>query len=193
MPFFGGGAVGNQPIVRTLPEGANMSARAVVTADRRYVRVNTQPLFSLVGQVTQFNFSGGGAQGNQAGAGGGGGGLQGGAGGGLGGGGVGGGGVGGGGGLGAGGLGAGGGLQGGGGGGFCWVAREVYGAEDPRWMMFRTWLTTKAPTWLLETYRAHGESFAAWIHDKPAAKAMVRTLMDRAISAEVAPPCPPSE
>jgi tetratricopeptide (TPR) repeat protein len=193
MPFFGGGAVGNQPIVRTLPEGANMSARAVVTADRRYVRVNTQPLFSLVGQVTQFNFSGGGAQGNQAGAGGGGGGLQGGAGGGLGGGGVGGGGVGGGGGLGAGGLGAGGGLQGGGGGGFCWVAREVYGAEDPRWMMFRTWLTTKAPTWLLETYRAHGESFAAWIHDKPAAKAIVRTLMDRAISAEVAPPCPPSE
>jgi hypothetical protein len=191
MPFFRGGAVGNQPIVRTLPEGANMSARAVVTADRRYVRVNTQPLFSLVGQVTQFNFTGGGAQGNQAGAGAGGGGLGGGAGGG----GVGGGGIGGGGGLGAGGLGAGGGLQGGGGGGggFCWVAREVYGADDPRWMMFRTWLTTQAPTWLLDAYAAHGESFAAWIHDKPAAKAVVRALMDRAISAKVAAPCPPSE
>jgi hypothetical protein len=192
LPFFGGGAVGNQPIVRTLPEGANMSARAVITADRRYVRVNAVPLFSLVGQVTQFNFTGGGAQGNQAGAGAGGGGLGGGAGGGglggggglQGGGGVGGGGVGGGGGLGAGGLGA---------GGICWVAREVYGAHDPRWMMFRTWLTTEAPTWLLHTYVAHGESFAAWIHGKPAAKAVVRALMDRAISGQVAATCPPSE
>ncbi|MFM7136592.1 MAG: hypothetical protein ACKO1M_05930, partial [Planctomycetota bacterium] len=33
----------------------------------------------------------------------------------------------------------------GGGGGFCWVAREVYGVHDPRWLAFRTWLTTEAP------------------------------------------------
>ncbi|NCY02446.1 MAG: hypothetical protein EBX36_05930, partial [Planctomycetia bacterium] len=63
MPFFRSGAVGYQPVISTLPEGTNMFAQAVVSADRRYVRVTTTPLFSGVGQVTQFNFSGGGAQG----------------------------------------------------------------------------------------------------------------------------------
>ena len=39
--FLGGarGAVGFQPIIQTLPEGTMMSATAVVSADRRYVRV----------------------------------------------------------------------------------------------------------------------------------------------------------
>ena len=114
MPFFRSGAVGYQPVISTLPEGTNMFAQAVVSADRRYVRITTTPLFSGVGQVTQFNFSGGGAQGT-GGAGGGGGGMGGG-GGGMGGGGMGGGGMGGGG-MGGGGMGGGGGGMGGGGGG----------------------------------------------------------------------------
>jgi hypothetical protein len=115
MPFFRSGAVGYQPVITTLPEGTNMFAQAVVSADRRYVRITTTPLFSGVGQVTQFNFSGGGAQGT--GGGGGGGGGMGGGGGGMGGGGMGGGGMGGGG-MGGGGMqGGGGGMQGGGGGG----------------------------------------------------------------------------
>ena len=107
MPFFRSGAVGYQPVITTLPEGTNMFAQAVVSADRRYVRITTTPLFSGVGQVTQFNFSGGAAQGT-GGAGGGGGGGGGGAGGGMGGGGAGGG-------MGGGGMGGGG--QGGGMGG----------------------------------------------------------------------------
>ena len=111
MPFFRSGAVGYQPIITTLPEGTNMFAQAVVSADRRYVRITTTPLFSGVGQVTQFNFSGGGA-GGTGGGGGGGGGQQGG---GMGGGGMGGGQQGGG--MGGGGMGGGGGgMQGGGGG-----------------------------------------------------------------------------
>jgi hypothetical protein len=117
MPFFRSGAVGYQPIITTLPEGTNMFAQAVVSADRRYVRITTTPLFSGVGQVTQFNFSGGGAGGT---GGGGGGGGMGGGGGGMGGGGQQGGGMGGGGmgggGMGGGGMGGGGGMQGGGGG-----------------------------------------------------------------------------
>jgi hypothetical protein len=111
MPFFRSGAVGYQPVISTLPEGTNMFAQAVVSADRRYVRITSTPLFSGVGQVTQFNFSGGGAQGT----GGGGGGGMGGGGGGMGGGGMGGGGMGGGG-MGGGGMG-GGGMGGGMGGG----------------------------------------------------------------------------
>ena len=67
-------------------------------------------------------------------------------------------------------------------GGLCWVAREVYGAEDPRWLLFRAWLLTDAPVWLRDLYAAHGESFAAWIHDKPVAKACVKVLMDQVIA-----------
>jgi hypothetical protein len=63
----------------------------------------------------------------------------------------------------------------------CWVAREVYGIDNPKWILFRTWLFTKAPDWLRELYIAHGESFAAWIHDKPLIKDMIRFLMDQAI------------
>ncbi|MFM8494447.1 MAG: hypothetical protein ACKOEM_02830 [Planctomycetia bacterium] len=103
LPFGRGGAVGYQPVITTLPEGTNMSAMAVVSADRRYVRATVTPLFSGVGQVTQFNFSGGGARG------GGGGGMGGGGMGGMGGGGMGG--------MGGGGMGGMGGMGGGGMGG----------------------------------------------------------------------------
>jgi len=65
--------------------------------------------------------------------------------------------------------------------GFCWVAREVYGPENPQWMLFRAWLMTEAPDWLREAYAAHGEDFAAWIADKPLAKAVVKAAMDRVI------------
>ncbi len=66
-------------------------------------------------------------------------------------------------------------------GGICWVAREVYGADDPRWLLFRAWLLTEAPDWLREAYIEHGEEFAAWLHDKPLAKAAVKALMDRVV------------
>jgi polysaccharide export outer membrane protein len=49
---------------------------------------------------------------------------------------------------------------------FCWVAREVYGEHNPQWLLFRAWLLTDAPIWLRDTYAAHGEDVAAWIHDK---------------------------
>jgi hypothetical protein len=103
-------------------------------------------------------------------------------GGGMGGGGMGGGGMGGGG-MGGGGMG-GGGMGGGGMGmGMCWVAREVYGPANPRWLIFRGWLLSEAPTWLVDLYATHGEDFAAWIHDKPIVKAVLRFLMDCAIAA----------
>jgi hypothetical protein len=70
--------------------------------------------------------------------------------------------------------------------GFCWVAREAYGADDPRWLLFRAWLTADAPRWLFEVYAARGERFAAWIHDKPLVKAAVRSLMDIAIKSRSA-------
>ncbi len=86
-----------------------------------------------------------------------------------------------------GGMGMGGGGMGmgmGGMGGFCWVAREVYGPHDPRWVAFRRWLGTDAPQWLHDAYALHGESFAEWVHDKPVAKFGVRQLMDSAIASQ---------
>jgi hypothetical protein len=87
--------------------------------------------------------------------------------------------------------------MGGGGIGICWVAREVYGHDNPRWLLFRTWLlSSQAPAWLRELYIARGEAFAAWIHDKPAVKIVVRLFMDAAIesaAARVTLPCPASE
>ncbi|MBL8830191.1 MAG: VWA domain-containing protein [Planctomycetaceae bacterium] len=56
---FAQGAVGYQPVIITLPTGANMSAVAVVSADRRYVRVTPQPLFSSIPNVSTFNYSSG--------------------------------------------------------------------------------------------------------------------------------------
>lgn len=87
---FRRGAVGFQPQITQLPEGAGMSTLAIISADRRYVRISPAPFFSQVGDVTTFNFvtgEGGGGGGAGGGLGGGGGGI----GGGLGGGGLGGG------------------------------------------------------------------------------------------------------
>jgi hypothetical protein len=91
----------------------------------------------------------------------------------------------GGGGMGGGGMGGGG--MGGGMGGMCWVAREVYGVHDPRWLAFRDWMLTDAPAWLRDAYAAHGEACAAWIHDKPLVTRGLRVLMDRAIASRPAP------
>jgi len=70
---------------------------------------------------------------------------------------------------------------------FCWVAREVYGVHDPRWLAFRQWMVWKAPQWLQAMYLERGEAFAAWLHDRPAAKAAVRLAMDRALATDSPP------
>ena len=55
---LGRGAVGFQPIITTLPEGTNFFAQAVVSADRRYVRITSLPFFSTIGDVSTFTFAG---------------------------------------------------------------------------------------------------------------------------------------
>jgi hypothetical protein len=56
-PFFVRGAVGYQPVITTLTSGATMMVRpAVVSHDRRYVRISPVPSFTGIGQVNTFNF-----------------------------------------------------------------------------------------------------------------------------------------
>jgi hypothetical protein len=59
FPFLAGGAVGYQPVIIWIPEGTNMGATAVVSADRRYVRISPTPIFSAIRKVDTFNFSSG--------------------------------------------------------------------------------------------------------------------------------------
>ena len=94
LALAGRGAVGFQPVIITLPEGTQMIATGVISADRRYVRITAAPSFTGIGDVTTFTFAGAAAPTDTGDGGGGGGG-----GGGAGGGGVGGGGAGGGGGF----------------------------------------------------------------------------------------------
>ena len=58
-------------MITSLPKGAMMSTSAVISADRRYVRVTPFPLFSGVTEVNTFNYVTG-ASGTSNGAGGGG-------------------------------------------------------------------------------------------------------------------------
>lgn len=63
----------------------------------------------------------------------------------------------------------------------CWVAREVYGTDDHRWLLFRRWMIDEAPDWLRVAYITHGEALSIWLVDRPVAKAALRPLMDAAI------------
>jgi hypothetical protein len=63
-------SVGVRPVITTLPEGTNFMGSAVISADRRYVRVEPMPLFSGIGEVSTFTFTG-----DTTGQGGGGGGM----------------------------------------------------------------------------------------------------------------------
>lgn len=60
----------------------------------------------------------------------------------------------------------------------CWVAREVYGEDNPEWMVFRGWLFTEAPDWFRDLYLEEGERFAEFISDKPLLKSIVKMAMD---------------
>jgi hypothetical protein len=61
---------------------------------------------------------------------------------------------------------------------FCWVAREVYGEQNERWLLFRSWLLTASPQWFHNLYMKHGERFAKWIRNKPVLKLAIRKWMD---------------
>jgi hypothetical protein len=64
----------------------------------------------------------------------------------------------------------------------CWVARAVYGVENPRWLMFREWLLEDAPKWFVRLYIRHGAAFADWLEGKDSLKAMIRRFMDGRIA-----------
>jgi general secretion pathway protein D len=58
IPVVGDFAVGHQPVITVLSEGTSLSVQAVVSADRRFVRLTLVPFFSQIGDVEEFTFNG---------------------------------------------------------------------------------------------------------------------------------------
>jgi hypothetical protein len=64
---------------------------------------------------------------------------------------------------------------------FCWVAREVYGIENPKWLQFRYWMLNDAPSWFRNLYIKYGERIAKFISNKPRIKSIIRKWMNTKI------------
>ena len=60
----------------------------------------------------------------------------------------------------------------------CWVAREVYGINNPQWLLFRKWMLSESPNWFRNLYISKGEAFANWLSKNTWLKPMIRRWMD---------------
>ena len=58
IPVVGDFAAAQQPVIVVLSEGTMLSIQAVVSDDRRYVRLTVVPFFSQIGEVEEFTFEG---------------------------------------------------------------------------------------------------------------------------------------
>jgi general secretion pathway protein D len=58
VPVVGDFAAAHQPVVVVLSEGTSLSVQAVVSPDRRFVRLTLVPFFSSIGAVDTFTFTG---------------------------------------------------------------------------------------------------------------------------------------
>src|SRR5206468_137669 len=58
VPVVGDFAAAQQPIIAVLNEGTALSVQAVVSNDRRFVRLTLVPFFSNIGEVNTFTFEG---------------------------------------------------------------------------------------------------------------------------------------
>ena len=58
IPVVGDFAAAHQPVIVVLSEGTSLSVQAVVSSDRRFVRLTLVPFFSQIGEVEEFTFNG---------------------------------------------------------------------------------------------------------------------------------------
>jgi general secretion pathway protein D len=58
IPVVGDFAAAQQPVIVVLNEGTQLNVQAVVSADRRFVRLTLVPFFSRIGPVDEFTFEG---------------------------------------------------------------------------------------------------------------------------------------
>ena len=58
VPVVGDFAAAQQPVITVLSEGTSVNVQAVVSSDRRFVRLTLVPFFSTIGKVETFQFEG---------------------------------------------------------------------------------------------------------------------------------------
>lgn len=58
VPVVGDFAAAQQPVITVLSEGTSVNVQAVVSSDRRFVRLTLVPFFATIGRVEQFQFEG---------------------------------------------------------------------------------------------------------------------------------------
>ncbi len=58
VPVVGDFAAAQQPVITVLSEGTAVNVQAVVSSDRRFVRLTLVPFFSSIGKVQEFQFEG---------------------------------------------------------------------------------------------------------------------------------------
>lgn len=58
VPVVGDFAAAQAPVIMMLSEGTNLTVQAVVSNDRRFVRLTLVPFFSQIGEVEEFTFTG---------------------------------------------------------------------------------------------------------------------------------------
>ncbi len=58
IPVVGDFAAAQQPVIVVLSEGTSLTVQAVVSNDRRFVRLTVVPFFSQIGKVDEFTFTG---------------------------------------------------------------------------------------------------------------------------------------
>ncbi len=58
IPVVGDFAAAQQPVIVVLSEGTSLTVQAVVSNDRRFVRLTVVPFFSNIGNVSTFTFTG---------------------------------------------------------------------------------------------------------------------------------------
>jgi len=55
QPIYGSSVVGYRPIITMLSKGMSLTTNAVVSADRRYVRITPSPQFNDISKVETYN------------------------------------------------------------------------------------------------------------------------------------------
>jgi len=65
--------------------------------------------------------------------------------------------------------------------GRCWVAREVYGYNNPSWLLFRNYIDYSAPKYFKDFYISYGRKIAGFIKNKPFLKKLIKLWMDTKI------------
>lgn len=66
--------------------------------------------------------------------------------------------------------------------GACWVAREAFGEDDLRWLLFRDWMLNDAPEEFRGFYLKNGPEIAKAIKHQPMVKELIAHLMQEIIN-----------